>query len=70
MGYIAELTIPKIESEDNVILYIYRSTYSEDINTISKISNLTPIIVINQNLAETVIINDKEYYKVKDKEPE
>ena len=69
MSYIAELTIPKIESEDNVLLYVYRSTYSEDINTISKISNLTPIIIINQSLAETVTIDEKEYYKIQDKEP-
>ena len=79
MGYIAKLTIPKIQSNENVLLYIYRSTNSNDINTISKVSQLTPVIVINQSVANTIkeelpdpnnpgntILVDKKHYIIYD----
>jgi hypothetical protein len=63
---VAQIKIPKINSED-LKLYIYRSLNSDDINTISKVSNLEPIIIINQDAAITETIDDKEYYIVYDK---
>ena len=63
---VAQIKIPKINSED-LKLYIYRSLNSDDINTISKVSNLEPIIIINQDTAITETIDDKEYYIVYDK---
>ena len=70
MEYKAELTIPKIQGFQNVKIFVYRSTNANDINTIAKVSNLIPIIVIDQNFAQTVSINNKECYKVIDEKPE
>lgn len=66
MGYIAQLTIPKIKSDTNLKLYVYRSTNADDINTISKVANLQPILVIDQNIAEVHTVNGKECYIVND----
>jgi hypothetical protein len=70
MGYKAELIIPKIENFQNIKLFVYRSTNANDINTISKVSNLIPIIVIDQNYAQDILINNKHCYKVIDAVPE
>lgn len=59
-----KLIIPRVNDIEK--LYIYRSTNSNDINTISKISNLEPIIVIDQNIAQTVSVNNKQCYVVYD----
>ena len=48
MGFTAKLTIPKVESDNDLKLYIFRSTNADDINTISKVANLEPIMVIDQ----------------------
>ena len=66
MGYIAQLTIPKIKSDTNLKLYVYRSTNADDINTISKVANMQPILVIDQNIAEVHTVNGKECYIVND----
>ena len=59
-----KLIIPKMNDIEK--LYIYRSINSNDINTISKIANLEPIIVIDQNIAQTVSVNSEQCYVVYD----
>lgn len=59
-----KLIIPKMNDIEK--LYIYRSINSNDINTISKIANLEPIIVIDQNIAQTVSVNGEQCYIVYD----
>ncbi len=66
MGYTAKLTIPKVESDNDLKLYIFRSTNADDINTISKVANLEPIIVIDQATAATETYNHKECYIIFD----
>lgn len=67
MSYIAKLTIPKIQDRDDLKLYVYRSKNADDINTISKVSNMQPVIVIDQSQAETVVYNNKPCYVVEDR---
>lgn len=66
MGYTAQLTIPKVNGE-NLKLYVYRSTNFDDINTISKVANMLPVLVIDQSTANTVYVNGKECYQILDK---
>ncbi len=66
MGYIARLTIPKVQSDSNLKLYVFRSTSADDINTISKVSNLEPVIIIDQQFAATNTFNNQECYVVDD----
>ena len=66
MGYTAKLTIPKVESDNNLKLYIFRSTSADDINTISKVANLEPIMIIDQATAVTENYNGKDCYIVFD----
>ena len=68
MGYVAQLTIPKIVSDTDLKLYIYRSTNADDINTISKVANLEPIMVIDQSTAATQTVNQKECFVVTDEQ--
>lgn len=63
--YYAKLTIPKMS--DTYKLYVYRSKSSEDINTISKIKNMTPIITIDESTAETQDVNGVSCYVMYDK---
>lgn len=63
--YCAKITIPKLS--DTYKLYVYRSKNPESINTISKIKELTPTIVIDESTAETQTINGVECYVVYDK---
>ena len=63
--YCAKLTIPKIS--DTYKLYVYRAKSAESINTISKVKELSPIIVIDESIAETQIVNDVPCYIVNDK---
>ena len=62
----SKLVIPKINSNKDVKIYIYRSTNADDINTISKISELQPIIIIDQSVAATRTIDGKKCYLVLD----
>ena len=55
-----KLIIPKMNDIEK--LYIYRSINSNDINTISKISNLEPIIVIDQSILQPVDVNGEQCY--------
>ena len=66
MGYTAKLTIPKVESDNDLKLYIFRSTNANDINTISKVANLEPIMIIDQATATTETYNHKECYIIFD----
>lgn len=63
--YCAKLTIPKLS--DKYKLYIYRSKSAESINTIAKVKELNPVIIIDESIAETQIINDIECYVIYDK---
>lgn len=65
MSYNVKLTIPKVQGE-NLKLYIYRSTNSNNINTIAKVSNINPVIIIDQEIAETIEFNGQECYQIKD----
>lgn len=47
-------------------LYVYRSKSAEDINTISKVKALTPIMIIDEAIAPTFDVNGVMYYKVFD----
>ena len=62
--YCAKLTIPKIS--DTYKLHIYRAKSAESINTISKVKELTPIITIDESIAETQIVNDVPCYVIND----
>ena len=62
----SKLVIPKINSNKDVKIYVYRSTNADDINTISKISELQPIIIIDQSVAATRTIDGKKCYLVLD----
>lgn len=66
MGYTAKLTIPKVQSDNDLKLYVFRSTNADDINTISKVANLEPIMIIDQAVATTSNFNGKECYIVND----
>ena len=66
MSYTAKIVIPKINSDRNVKLYIYRSLNADDINTISKVSELQPVIIVDQSIAVTRKINGKDSYIVID----
>lgn len=57
--------IPKVS--DTYKLYVYRSKSPESINTISKIKNMTPVIVIDESTAETQDVNGVQCYVVIDK---
>ena len=63
--YCSKITIPKMS--DTYKLYIYRAKTSESINTISKIKEMTPTIVIDESTAETQNVNGVECYVVYDK---
>lgn len=63
--YCAKITIPKMS--DVYKLYIYRAKSPESINTISKIKEMTPTIVIDESTAETQNINGVDCYIVYDK---
>ena len=69
MGYVARITIPKVESEDTLKLQVYRSKNADDINTLSKVVNLYPVIEISQDTASVVTVNGKQCYQVDDKRP-
>ena len=62
----SKLVIPKINSNKDVKIYVYRSTNADDINTISKISELQPVIIIDQSVAVTRTIDGKKCYLVLD----
>ena len=64
MEYAAKLIIPKIETDVDLTFYIYRSMNADDINTISKVSNLEPIFTFNQNEPSLIIekINNKDCF--------
>ena len=70
MSYTAKLTIPKLPCDKNMKLYVYRSKNPDDINTISKVSNLQPIMIIDQQEAEITEVNGKECYIVNDSNEE
>lgn len=59
-----KIIIPKLSNSYK--LYIYCSKNPENINTISKIKTIYPTIVIDESIASTQIINDKECYVVFD----
>jgi hypothetical protein len=61
-----KIVIPKINGIEK--LYIYRSSNADDINTISKVSKLNPVIVIDQRIAQTSLINMQECFVVYDKD--
>lgn len=68
MGCTARLNIPTsdIISDANLKLYVYRSLNVDDINTISKVANLEPIMVIDPSVAETHTVNERECIVVLD----
>ena len=66
MSYTAKIVIPKINSDRDVKLYIYRSLNADDINTISKVSELQPVIIVDQSIAVTRKINGKDSYMIID----
>ena len=59
-----KISIPKMS--DTYKLYIYRSKSAEDINTISKIKELTPVLIIDESIAATFEISGIEYYQIFD----
>ena len=63
--YCAKLIIPKLSNTYK--LYIYRSKSSESINTISKIKEMKPVLVIDESIAETQDINGVACYVIYDK---
>ena len=65
MGYISKLIIPRLRDTD-FKLYIYRAKSANDINTITKVSQLTPIMVIDQNNAATYEFNSKQCFVIYD----
>ena len=60
-----KIMIPKISN--NYKLYIYRSKVADDINTISKIKELSPIAVIDEATAKPITVNGKKHYRLLDK---
>jgi len=67
MSYV-QMSIPKVSALYN--LYIYRSKSAEDINTIAKIKELSPVIVINEATATVVDVNGVDCYQVSDATPD
>ena len=63
--YCAKITIPKMS--DTYKLYIYCSKNPESINTISKVKEIMPTIVIDESTAETQTVNGVECYVVYDR---
>lgn len=59
--YCAKITIPRLSNQ--YTLYVYRSTNADDINTIEKVKQMTPIISID----ESVTSGDK--YVIYDRTP-
>ena len=59
-----KISIPKMS--DTYKLYVYRSKSAEDINTISKIKELTPVLIIDESIAVTSEVDGIEYYKILD----
>lgn len=59
-----KLIIPKVNEVEK--LYIYRSTDANDINTITKVSKLRPVIVIDQSIAKTTVVNNCNCYVLHD----
>lgn len=47
--YYAKMTIPRVS--DHYKLYVYRSRNAEDINTIAKVKELSPVLVIDESIA-------------------
>ena len=43
--YYAKMTIPRVS--DHYKLYVYRSRNAEDINTIAKVKELSPVLGLN-----------------------
>ena len=62
-----KLYIPRIN--DVKYIYVYRSTNQNDIDTISKVSNMLPIAIINQDVAEMEYVDYEGYYTLFDKSP-
>lgn len=66
MAYTAKLIIPALDNKA-YDLYVYRSRSANDIDSISKVANLTPVMVIKQSQAMTTNYHGKECYIVYDK---
>ena len=62
------MSIPKISNTHT--LYVYRSKSAEDINTISKIKELTPILTIDESIASTLEVNGIASYQLYDLSPQ
>lgn len=66
MSYVAKLIIPRL-IDRTLKIYVYRSQNADDINTISKVSQLTPIIIIDQQTASVATYQGKDVFVVLDK---
>lgn len=51
MSYCAEIKIPE-SANSNLKFYIYRSKNATDINTIAKVKNLLPVLIIDETLCK------------------
>ena len=63
--YCTKIIIPKMSNTYK--LYIYRSKSADDINTISKIKELSPIAIIDESTATAKTINGKLCYELYDR---
>lgn len=62
--YCAKLTIPKMS--DTYKLYVYSAKTPDSINTIAKVRTIQPTLVIDESLAVTKKINNKQCYEIYD----
>lgn len=63
---IVKIMIPRLS--DHYKLYVYRSTSTDDINTITKLADKEPVFIIDEAVTPTETLADgKDYYIVYDK---
>lgn len=63
-----KLIIPKITYNKKIKYYVYRSTNADDINTISKVSKLQPVMIVDPDECVEKTISRRHCYVVYDAE--
>lgn len=64
--YYAKIMIPRMS--ESYKIYVFRSRFSEDINSITKIKDMSPVFMIDESIAKGIPINGKEMYVLYDKQ--
>lgn len=62
---VVKITVPR--TSDYLKLYVYRSKNYDDISTIDKVKDMTPVFEITESIAVPTIVNGIECYVLEDK---